>query len=145
MTTAIEVYEGHEVTMAAISCNIGSGLLEAMKIDPHAYKGGELVDVVVRMRIDEIGYKPITKEDVDGPWKRIHKAKPLAAVPVDNANVAKILDTHIAKVSKRRELPGQASIDDEIKGAEIDNVKQLNEARGTTKPKAPRKSRAKKS
>lgn len=135
--TTIEVYEGHEVTTAAISCNIGSGLLEAMKIDPQAYKGGELIDVVVRMRIDEIGYKPVNKDDVDGPWKRIHKAKPLAAVPVENTVVTKLLDVHIAKVSKRRELPGQSSIDDEIVPG--DNVRGIKSAKKSAKKAALKK------
>jgi len=110
----IEVHEGHEVTQAAISVNIGSGLLEAMRVDPHAYRGGDIIDVVCRIQIGAIGYRPVSKTDYDGPWKRIHTGVPLAAVPVNNSAVAKIIDAHLAKVSKRRELPGQISIDDDI-------------------------------
>lgn len=110
----IEVHEGHEVTQAAISVNIGSGLLEAMRVDPHAYRGGDIIDVVCRIQIGRLGYQPVTKGDYDGPWKRVHTGLPLAAVPVEDPTVAKILDAHISKVSKRRELPGQTSIDDDI-------------------------------
>jgi hypothetical protein len=131
----IEVHEGHEVTQAAISVNIGSGLLEAMRVDPHAYRGGDIIDVVCRIQIGRIGYQPVNKTDYDGAWKRIHTGIPLAAVPVDNVTVARILDAHIAKVGKRRELPGQASIDDEIN--------QLDAKRAEKAIKKPAKKRVK--
>lgn len=123
----IEIHEGHDVTQAAFSVNIGSGLLEAMRVEPHAYRGGDIIDIVCRVQIGGIGYKPVNKDDFEGPWKRVHTAKPLAAVPVDNAAVAKILDVHLAKVSQRRELPGQQSIDDGIAAA--DNVTPIKAKR----------------
>jgi len=137
MSDTIEVFEGHEVTVAAISCNIGSGLLEAMKIDPHAYASGSVVDVLVRMRIGEITHKPVKADDADGPWKRIHKAVPLAAVPTTLENVGRVIDAHLAKVSKRRELPGQSSIDDEIDRKRKD--KAAKKAAKTPGKKAPAK------
>lgn len=137
----IEVHEGHEVTQAAFSVNIGSGLLEAMRVDPHAYRGGDIVDIVCRVQIGQVAYKPVTKGDYEGPWKRVHTASPLAAVPTDNVQVAKILDTHIAKVSKRRELPGQQSIDDEINeaGGNVTQLKGRKAAKkAAKKPSKPR-------
>lgn len=140
MTQVIEVYEGHDVTTAAISVNIGSGLLEAMKVDPHLYLGGEIIDAVVRFRIKRVSHEPVIKDDYEGPWKRIHVGIPLAAVPVENPAVQRLLDAHIAKVSKHRELPGQQSIDDQIGADAESNVRGIKTAKKAAK-KAPAKKR----
>lgn len=110
----IEVSEGRDVTESAISCNLGSGLMESMRIAPGLWKSGEYIDVVVRMQVVGISHQPVHSEDFEGPYRRIHKAKALAVAPTTSDQVGKMLDKHIAQISKHRELPGQASIDDEI-------------------------------
>lgn len=136
-------WEGHEVTSAAASCNIGSGLKQAAKIEAHAYRTGEIVDIVVRTRVEDVTFRPSIKDDPEGPYTRIHKFVPLGAMPTSNTTVASLLDKHLTKVQQLREIPGQRSIEDDI-----DQRVAHNEANEKVKPakrakvKAPKAPRA---
>lgn len=121
--TILEEWEGHEVTAAAFDVNIGHGLVEAMRVQPELFKAGTIIDLVARIRVDNIRYDPKTKNDDkspnhDGPWVRIHICKPLAAVPIDaEAKAAKtirgVIDEHIKSIAAAKEASKNAT---EIEG-----------------------------
>jgi hypothetical protein len=130
MPEVIESHNGHDVTESAISCNLGSGLMESMRIAPGVWNEGDLIDVVVRMRVGEVSHKPVHKDDFDGPYRRIHRAKALALTPTTHTTVGGILDKHIGQVRKAREVPGQSSIDYAIEGnGKVTSIKKASRKR----------------
>lgn len=141
-TKVIEVSEGREVTEAAIACNLGSGLMDALKIAPRMWKAGDYIDVAVRMRVGGVEHKPVHKDDFEGPYRRIHKAKAVAVTPTTDSTVAGLLDSHIAEVSKAREIPGQGSVVDEINELDKRRRSKKSSAPPADKPKRTRKPRA---
>jgi hypothetical protein len=135
-TVVLEEWEGHNVTGAALDINIGHGLKEAMRVQPELFRAGTVIDIVTRVRIENVRYKPseLTEDKepkFDGPWTRVHIGKPLAALPLDaDSKAAKavraVIERHIADVAKAKEMKGQQSLLDEEQ-ALVDKEERLAE------------------
>lgn len=106
LNDSLGAFEGEPILISMISLTkAGVSLSEAMKVDPADLRIHDEVVVVLRCTVEEIRFKPISK-DADA-LARVHTLKADTATMLDDAEAAGVSDL-LAKQAERIQLAKEA-------------------------------------
>ncbi len=119
MTTVIEIHDGRDVIGAKMSLtNAGDGLSKAMALEPVRFSIGDRVLVLVDAVVAKEQYVPAINGDLNGPLHFVAVLKAEAAKITTLQAAQREMDKHKGRIDRAAQIPGQQSIQDEIRDGE---------------------------